>query len=306
MEGIVTIEELLPLLVGITNARDLAAVVVRHVRNRHGRRAALALEARDRLGLPIKDTTVKWWLNPRYHLEDEQMDLPTADVDTVAALCQGAPDAVEVGRRMCGAGLYGRQYLPLAREACQRLGLEASDNHLLKVLGPDFHSPERLERWVANAKQWRELPGNRERERQKYKEWLSENPEYWNLYNQARWANDPVFKLAKATRNRIGSALYKSIHLPAKAGPSLELLGCTATEYRSYLEALFEPGMDWSNWGQDWEIDHVRPVASFDLRDPEQQRAAFHYSNTRPMRSTVNRCKGAVHGGRRWKHSDHG
>ena len=83
---------------------------------------------------------------------------------------------------------------------------------------------------------------------------------------------------------------------PGKARPSLDLLGCSAEEYRVYLERLFEPGMDWEN-REEWHIDHVIPLASFDLSDPDQQARAFHYTNTRPMWAEDNLLKGSLHQG---------
>jgi hypothetical protein len=48
--------------------------------------------------------------------------------------------------------------------------------------------------------------------------------------------------------------------------------------------------MSWQNYGE-WHIDHVRPLASFDLSDPAQQRAAFHFSNTQPLWAKENLAK---------------
>ena len=58
-----------------------------------------------------------------------------------------------------------------------------------------------------------------------------------------------------------------------------------------WLEARFTPGMTWDNYGE-WHIDHVRPLASFDLTDVEQCKAACHYSNLQPLRARDNMAKG--------------
>lgn len=69
------------------------------------------------------------------------------------------------------------------------------------------------------------------------------------------------------------------------------MLGCTATELVVYIESLFLPGMTWDNRNE-WSIDHVRPLASFDLTDPEQQRQACHYTNLQPLWHWMNLRKG--------------
>jgi len=74
----------------------------------------------------------------------------------------------------------------------------------------------------------------------------------------------------------------------------LDLLGCTVEELRAHLEKQFKRGMSWSNYGR-WHIDHIRPCASFDLTDPEQQRICFHYSNLQPLWAEENMRKGAKH-----------
>ena len=77
-----------------------------------------------------------------------------------------------------------------------------------------------------------------------------------------------------------------------KAAATLELLGCTPEHLRAYLEAQFEPGMSWENYGRDgWHVDHIRPCASFDLTDPAQQRECFHFANLQPLWAADNLAK---------------
>lgn len=78
-----------------------------------------------------------------------------------------------------------------------------------------------------------------------------------------------------------------------KDGATTELLGCSWDQYFGHLEINFEDGMTWDNYGTMWEVDHVRPIASFNLSDPAQQRKAFHWKNTCPLWKVENRRKGA-------------
>lgn len=50
------------------------------------------------------------------------------------------------------------------------------------------------------------------------------------------------------------------------------------------------------NHGKVWDVDHVIPVSAWDLTDPEQSKAAFHWTNLQPMFKAENRWQkgGAV------------
>lgn len=71
----------------------------------------------------------------------------------------------------------------------------------------------------------------------------------------------------------------------------VRLLGCSAADFRLHLSRQFTDGMTWENHGSVWELDHIRPVANFDLTDPAQQAACFHFTNIRPLLKEFNRAK---------------
>ena len=91
-----------------------------------------------------------------------------------------------------------------------------------------------------------------------------------------RWHNDPIFRIIKNQRNRLHELV---VNKPTSFSKSV---GCNSTFLRQYLESKFQPGMTWDNYGK-WEIDHIRPLVSFDLEDAEQFKQACHHTNLQPL-----------------------
>lgn len=101
-----------------------------------------------------------------------------------------------------------------------------------------------------------------------------------------RYREDVQFRLALLLRNRVNRSLRR--------GSAVRDLGCTIAELKLHLERLFQPGMTWENHGsKGWHIDHIRPLASFDLMDRRQFLQAVHYTNLQPMWAGDNLRKGA-------------
>jgi hypothetical protein len=117
---------------------------------------------------------------------------------------------------------------------------------------------------------------------------------YKNAWAKIRRRTNMSYAIEVRLRARMGLALRKYQAVPnERVRASLkELLGCTVSEARAYLQFKFLPGMSWDN-RELWHIDHIRPCASFDLTDLEQQKQCFHYTNLQPLWATDNHRKGA-------------
>lgn len=125
-------------------------------------------------------------------------------------------------------------------------------------------------------------------------------------YQRERMAKDPLYRMMKRMRTRVCQELVTKSR-SVKPGKTLALLGCTREEFKAHIESLLQPGMTLENYGL-WHVDHVKPVATFDLSDPEQVKACFHYKNLQPLWAADNMAKKSIDGSsavaaeRRWKH----
>jgi len=70
----------------------------------------------------------------------------------------------------------------------------------------------------------------------------------------------------------------------------LELLGCSRDELKNLLEKKFTENMTFENYGE-WEIDHIRPLASFNLKSIDEIKICFNHNNIQPLWKSENRSK---------------
>lgn len=102
---------------------------------------------------------------------------------------------------------------------------------------------------------------------------------------------DPTVRLARSLRTRLGHAIVQA--QGSKSARTLELIGIPPTLLRLWLASRWKPGMHWGNYGpRGWHVDHIRPCATFDLTDPEQQRECFGWRNLQPLWALENLRKG--------------
>lgn len=151
------------------------------------------------------------------------------------------------------------------------------------------HYEKEKESYLAKAK----IKYNQNKEL--YKNYYQQNKdkrlEYQKQYSQslncklkrkARYKQNPYYKLQSNLRIRINLAIKSA--KTKRSNKTTELLGCSIKDVRKYLESLWLPGMNWENYSlEGWHIDHIIPVNTFDLTNPEQQKKCFHYTNLRPL-----------------------
>lgn len=121
--------------------------------------------------------------------------------------------------------------------------------------------------------------------------WVKNNPDRFKQSQSRVRKKNPIVGLL---RNRVFCCIAREY----KSAATLELLGCSLDVLKSHLEKQFQPGMAWDTRGgkTGWQIDHIRPCASFDLTDPAQQRECFHYTNLQPLWAKDNLSKGDSYG----------
>ena len=104
---------------------------------------------------------------------------------------------------------------------------------------------------------------------------------YEQEWQRRKFETDENFRIKTYIKRNIRNSLFRH-GKQRKATSTTKLLGCSIDFLRGYLEARFQKGMNWGNYGK-WHIDHIIPCAEFDLRNPVQQQQCFHYTNLRPL-----------------------
>jgi hypothetical protein len=162
--------------------------------------------------------------------------------------------------------------------------LEKWRTHSQKVKQKLFQNPE----WVKK---------NRERKRA---DWAARKDQHSeqrrsleyrlkkNTLRRERYEREPNYRFYRLLTATIQKAI--KMRDATKLHQTKELIGCTPAELREHLERQFLPGMSWANRDK-WHIDHIRPCASFNLVDSDEQKACFHFTNLRPLWAEQNIAK---------------
>ena len=118
----------------------------------------------------------------------------------------------------------------------------------------------------------------------KIKKYNEQNKERRNIYLESKRETDINFRIISNTRSRI----FKSLKGMTKQSSTKEILGIDIETYKRWIEWQMTPDTTWDNI----EIDHVRPISSFDISDDEQLKEAFNWRNTQPLLKEIHQKKG--------------
>ena len=179
-------------------------------------------------------------------------------------------------------------------EACRLINEKYYAEHREEILEQKkvYGEQHKEERRAYNA-QYREE--NKEYLNEQCREYGKAHRKEISEHERERLESDIEFRIRKNIRLRANAALKNG---ESKAGSFIDDMDCTIRELRGYLEQFFYPDsesgemMTWDNYGKDgWSIDHLVPLAAFDLTDRAQFIFAAHYTNLRPMWDEENRAK---------------
>jgi hypothetical protein len=109
------------------------------------------------------------------------------------------------------------------------------------------------------------------------------NKEHQREYNRKyRQSMRPARKVPRQVLKRAYEAIIEQLRR--------ETLGGSYAVFERHIESKWQRGMTWENYGE-WVIDHILPLASFDLLDKEQRGQAFHFTNLAPRWARENLVK---------------
>ena len=151
------------------------------------------------------------------------------------------------------------------------------------------------DRYRERAMRWRFKNKNKIREKQKE-------------YETKRRAEDPAYRLRRNVSRSINGAL-KRVGSSKCGGSIINALLYSIDELKYHLESLFEPWMNWDNYGVyrasdwddnnqstwTWQIDHVDPQSTllYDSMDHPSFFKCWALENLRPLSSKINLLEGA-------------
>ena len=203
--------------------------------------------------------------------------------------CGGVKDIAEFNKdRSTKDGLYSCCKLCIKKYDQKRY---LRDREKIRAYGRKYYQ-ENLEKENARHRRYREE--NKEKVRAYKTEYMREyvqRPEVKEAISKRvskAYYDCPVHRLRVLAGNRLGDALRRGGY--TKKTRTIKALGCSYEKLKEHLEAQFQPGMTWENWGE-WHIDHIVPLASADTE--EELLRLCHYTNLQPLWATDNLRKGA-------------
>lgn len=173
------------------------------------------------------------------------------------------------------------------KDARQRLAKTPEYREKNRLKAAEYHAANReqvIKKMAVRNKAY--YAKNRERVKDQTLEYQRANGELRNAY-KSRWMAerakvDPEFAMLLTMRKFVSRMMDRIKAKRVQSARTTEIVGYTPAEFVAHIEPMFKPGMTWSNHGL-WHVDHIRPLSTFDLTDPQQQKMANSLHNLQPM-----------------------
>lgn len=118
------------------------------------------------------------------------------------------------------------------------------------------------------------------------KQYHQDNKQNRNEKNKIKRRQNPYYALKEALKVRIFDVLKSS-----KKETTSKLIGCSNEDLKIWIETHFNENISWDNYGIYWHLDHVVPIAFFELTNEDERYMCFNWLNIRPLEKTRNISK---------------
>jgi len=113
--------------------------------------------------------------------------------------------------------------------------------------------------------------------------WSPEKKAQAKIYRQKRIQSNKWYRPVHNIRSAIRRAINQGkVH---KKNKTFDILGYSYIELAKHIEAMFEFGMTWKNYGE-WHIDHIKPVSHFKIKSERDIARIWSLKNLRPRWAT--------------------
>lgn len=130
-------------------------------------------------------------------------------------------------------------------------------------------------------KEYREK--NQEHIKNKSKEYLPIRKEKIKIKRKV----DKGFQLTELLRTR----MHKALKTNCNSGTVKKYMNCDTETLKAWLEFQFDDTMNWNNLGAYWEVDHILPIAQFELDKEDDRTICFNWTNLQPLAKNENKWK---------------
>ncbi len=87
-------------------------------------------------------------------------------------------------------------------------------------------------------------------------------------------------------------ALRRYVLLENRSSFYAPYFGLDMNSFRKWIETQFDEDMNWDNFSEAWQFDHIVPVTYFDFEQEEDLRLCWNFTNIRAEKLDLNKNRG--------------